>query len=100
MFLDGPEAKARDAVHVLFAGEKVRSKDLVPAPDVEQAEVTAEFRLIALEPLVRMQLASFHREDRMHLRDFLDVGLIDATWLNLLPPPLAERLQQLLDHPE
>src|SRR6185295_5363041 len=24
MFLDGPEAKARDAVHVLMAGEKVR----------------------------------------------------------------------------
>src|ERR1700730_18021457 len=24
MFLDGPNAKARDAVHVLFAGEKVR----------------------------------------------------------------------------
>src|SRR5499427_5388292 len=25
MFLDGPGAKARDAVHVIFAGEKVRS---------------------------------------------------------------------------
>ncbi len=24
MFLDGPDAKARDAVHVVFAGEKVR----------------------------------------------------------------------------
>src|SRR4051812_37518722 len=24
MFLDGPAAKARDAVHVIFAGEKVR----------------------------------------------------------------------------
>src|SRR5947209_12229948 len=24
MFLDGPKAKARDAVHVIFAGEKVR----------------------------------------------------------------------------
>src|ERR1700738_1567805 len=24
MFLDGPNAKARDAVHVVFAGEKVR----------------------------------------------------------------------------
>src|SRR3954467_6121837 len=27
MFLDGPEAKARDAVHILFAGERVRSED-------------------------------------------------------------------------
>ena len=32
MFLDGPGAKTRDAVHVLFAGEKVRAEDLVPAP--------------------------------------------------------------------
>src|SRR5688500_12325907 len=28
MFLDGPDAKARDAVHVLFAGENVRPADL------------------------------------------------------------------------
>ena len=27
MFLDGPDAKARDAVHVIFAGEKVRKDD-------------------------------------------------------------------------
>src|ERR671919_805255 len=34
MFLDGPDAKARDAVHVLFASEKVRPDDPLPAPDV------------------------------------------------------------------
>lgn len=34
MFLDGPSAKARDAVHVIFAGEKVRPEDAVPSPDV------------------------------------------------------------------
>src|SRR6185503_5345913 len=32
MFLDGPEAKARDAVHVLFAGEKVRPDYAAAAP--------------------------------------------------------------------
>ncbi len=36
MFLDGPGAKARDAVHVLFAGERVRADDCVPAPQVER----------------------------------------------------------------
>src|ERR1700736_269034 len=30
MFLDGPGAKARDAVHVIFAAEKVRPEDAVP----------------------------------------------------------------------
>src|SRR6267142_4822359 len=38
MFLDGPNAKARDAVHVLFAGEKVHPDDPAPAPDVSEAE--------------------------------------------------------------
>src|SRR2546423_14296323 len=29
MFLDGPDAKARDAVHVIFAAEKIRADDPV-----------------------------------------------------------------------
>src|SRR6516162_1585889 len=40
MFLDGPRAKARDAVHIIFAGERVRSEDPVPAPEVNESEVT------------------------------------------------------------
>src|SRR5437763_2906999 len=34
MFLDGPDAKARDAVHIVFADEKVRPKYSQPAPGV------------------------------------------------------------------
>src|SRR6185437_12971990 len=34
MFLDGPEAKARDAVHLVFASEKVRPDYPTTAPDV------------------------------------------------------------------
>src|SRR6188768_2750829 len=32
MFLDGPDAKARDAVHIIFAGENVTPDEPVPAP--------------------------------------------------------------------
>ena len=32
MFLDGPGTKARDAVHVLFAAEKVRARRLSAVP--------------------------------------------------------------------
>jgi hypothetical protein len=42
MFLDGPGAKARDAVHLIFTGEKVRADDATPAPDVTESE-TARF---------------------------------------------------------
>ena len=33
-FLDGPEANPRDAVHIVFANEKVKPKDLEFTADV------------------------------------------------------------------
>lgn len=100
LFLDGPQAKARDAVHVVFAGEKVRPEYVVPAPDVSESEPAAGFRVLTLEALVRMKLTSFRDKDRMHVRDLLDVGLIDASWCDRLPPELAVRLRELLANPE
>jgi hypothetical protein len=100
MFLDGPDAKARDAVHVVFAGEKVRPEYALPAPDVNESEVSGGSRVLLLEPLVRMKLTSFRDKDRMHLRDFLDVGLVNASWRDRMPAELAARLQELLDTPE
>src|SRR6266571_4383723 len=58
LFLDGPEAKARDAVHVVFAGEKVRPEYPEPAPDVADSEDAETFRLLSLDALVRMKLTS------------------------------------------
>ena len=100
MFLDGLEAKARDAVHVVFSGEKVRPEYLLPVPDVADAERTPEFRLLNLEPLVRMKLTSFRRKDQVHVLDLAEVGLVDETWLNRFPPALSERLRELLDSPD
>ncbi len=100
MFLDGPDAKARDAVHIVFAGEKVRSDYLIEAPLVDQSELAEGFRLLQLEPLVKMKLTSFRLKDQVHILDMIEVGLIDRSWLPRLPQPLAERLQQLLDNPD
>ncbi len=100
MFLDGPNAKARDAVHVLFAREKVRPESLAASPDVADSQKADQFRLISLEALVRMKLTSFRDKDRTHLRDMLEVGLIDASWLSRFSVALRERLQQLIDSPE
>src|SRR5271154_5536805 len=49
MFLDGPQAKARDAVHIVLAGEKVRPQYLEAAPDVSEAEDAPLFRIVTLE---------------------------------------------------
>jgi Uncharacterised nucleotidyltransferase len=100
MFLDGPDAKARDAVHVIFAGEKVRREYLLPTPQLSESEAAQDFRVLSLEALVRMKLTSFRDKDRTHLRDFIDIGTIDETWPAKLPPELAARLQELLNTPD
>ena len=100
MFLDGPTAKARDAVHVVFAMEKVRPDYLTPVPDVSESEDAETFRLLALDALVRMKLTSFCDKDRVHVRDLMAVGLVDEAWLERVPTPLRSRLQHLLDHPD
>jgi hypothetical protein len=100
MFLDGPDAKARDAVHVVFAGEKVKQDSLTPSPDVEESKATATCRILNLDALVQMKLTSFRRKDQVHLLDMVDVGLIDQSWVERLPLELGSRLQEILDNPE
>ncbi len=100
MFLDGPDAKARDAVHVVFAGERVRPEYALPAPDVLESEESEAFRVLRLDALVRMKLTSYRDKDRTHLRDLIGVGLIDESWVASLPRELALRLQSLLDTPD
>jgi hypothetical protein len=97
LFLDGPEAKARDAVHIVFAGEKVRPDYVLPAPDVTESEPADAFRVLRLDALVRMKLTSFRLKDKVHLMDLLEVDLIDDTWFGRLPSELAARLQELID---
>ena len=58
------------------------------------------FELVPLEDLVKMKLTSFRDKDRMHLRDLMSVGLVDASWLCRVGGVLAERLQMILDDPE
>lgn len=99
MFLDGPDAKARDAVHVVFSGERVHPDYVEPVPSIDECELIDNVRTISLEALVRMKLTSFRDKDRVHLRDMLDVGLIDASWLPKFSLPLQARLQELIDDP-
>ena len=100
MFLDGPDARARDAVHIVFAAEKVRAHYPEAVPDVAESEKTETFYTLSLDALVRMKLTSFRDKDRVHLRDLMEVGLVDETWLERLSAVLRPRLQELLDNPE
>jgi hypothetical protein len=100
MFLDGPDAKARDAVHVIFSGEKVREEYVAAVPDVDEFTSFKTYRVLSLEALVRMKLTSYRDKDRTHLRDMLDVGLIDVTWPAKYSSELGARLQHLIDTPD
>ncbi len=67
---------------------------------IEESEATNFFRVVALEPLVKMKLTSFRLKDRVHILDMIDVGLIDESWLEGMPPELADRLTEFLENPE
>lgn len=97
LFIDGPEGSVRSGIHVVFAGEKVRGDYLLPAPEIGESEPGPEFPVLTLAALVRMKLTSFRLKDQVHLLDLLEVGLIDKTWCDRVPPELSERLKQLIE---
>ncbi len=99
-FLDGPDAKPSESIHLLFAGEKVRAEHPIPAPSLSTIDDPAGYRVITLEALVHMKLLSNRDKDRTHLRDLISVGLVDRSWLVKLPPVLAQRLRAILDTPD
>jgi hypothetical protein len=99
MFLDGPAAGPRDAVHIVFANEKVHEPELLPSPDVEPHEQADTYRISTLENLVKMKLTAYRLKDRVHLQDLLAVGLIDSAWLGRVPHELRSRLEEVLANP-
>jgi hypothetical protein len=97
MFLERSDPNPRKAVHLLWAGEKVRPEHPLPSPAVEE-RVTLEpgHHVVSLAGLVRMKLMSNRDQDRVHLRDLIEVGLAGRDLLATLPPDLAGRLEALL----
>lgn len=100
LFLDGPKASPRQAVHITFADEIVKRGEPAANPSVHESIEKGPFRVINLDALVRIKLTAYRDKDRTHLRDLLGVGLIDRSWLAKLPPVLAARLQTLIDTPD
>ncbi len=99
LFLDGPDGKARDGVHLIFDGETVRPGEPLPNPPVTDSVAAGEYQVLSLRALVQIKLTAYRDKDRTHLRDLLEVGLVDASWLSLYPPELADRLRALIETP-
>jgi hypothetical protein len=97
MFLEPSDPNPRHAVHLVWAGEKVRPEYDTLAPGIdERLALEAGKQVVSLAGLVRMKLQSHRDQDRVHLRDLIDVGLVGRDLLAGLPPELAARLDVLL----
>lgn len=100
VFLDGPDGKPSQGLHILLAGRKVRPEYVSPTPNVDQAIEINQKRIVELQALVEMKLNSYRRKDQTHLQDMIQIGLIDRSWPSRFPTQLGKRLQLLLDDPD
>jgi hypothetical protein len=96
MFLDRQSPNPRHAVHLVWAGEKVRPEYEVPSPDVDQRQTISSISAVSLPGLVLMKLLANRDQDRVHLRDMIGAGLVGRELLEGLPASLAKRLETLL----
>ncbi|HEV3340568.1 MAG TPA: nucleotidyl transferase AbiEii/AbiGii toxin family protein [Pirellulales bacterium] len=97
MFLDRADPHPKRAVHLLWSGEKVRPEYPLPSPRVDERQTLQPgVYVVPLVGLVQMKLMANRDQDRVHLRDLIDVGLVHRAMLTGLPRELASRLETLL----
>ena len=97
MFIDRNDANPRHGVHLVWAGEYVRPGEVFPSPGIdERTTLPGGQEVVSLVALVTMKLTANRDQDRVHLRDMIDTGLVERQLVDDLPPPLSERLDALL----
>ena len=100
IFRDGPDGRPSESVRLLFSGERYHPSNLLKLPEIDTVYDPASFHVITLQSLAEMKLVANRAIDNVHIRDLIGVGLIEASWLDKLPPELAERLKQILETPD
>ena len=97
MFLQRSDPNPRRGVHLVWAGECIRPNDRHASPTIDERHILDPgVSVVSLAGLVRMKLNADRDRDRVHLRDMIEVGLIDRSFLGDLPSELADRLDPLL----
>lgn len=98
VFLDPKSKKVEDAVHVLLAGEKVKSSDPVPAPDVSESIRIDNISYPNINALLRMKLTANRNKDKAHIDLLIEHGLVNMDEIAKLPAPLGARLLDLFQN--
>lgn len=102
MLLPHGEVKARNAIHLVFSGERTAATQAVPNPPLRPEYVSVHETDIAVIPvrdLVEMKLSNNRDIDRVHVRDLDSVGLITPQIESALPAILFSRLQEIRSNP-
>ncbi len=96
MLVDAHEPKARSAVHIVFAEEKVRPEYVDEVPGISHPERSKRGYWIApVADLVRMKLTSFRLKDKVHVQDLDSARLITAEVEGALSEVLRGRLAEV-----
>ncbi len=98
MLLYGPTESARNAVHLIFSGERVRPTQATPNPPIQPVQKQIQGKGVMVIPvadLVRMKLSSYRDKDRVHVRSMDAAGLITVDIEKTLSHELASRLSHV-----
>ena len=95
MFVDANNPRASAAVHLLFAGERVRPDDLEAVPFSLPEQSPGGFMIAPVVDLVHMKLTSFRLKDQVHIQDFDHAGLITPEIEQTLSASLLARLGEV-----
>jgi len=98
MLLYGETTSARNAIHLLFSGERVKESQLEAHPGIRPVRTGLhgqEFLVIPVVDLVRMKLNSNRDKDRVHVRGMDAAGLIDSVIESALSDEQTLRLAHI-----
>lgn len=98
MFVEKHDPVPSRAVHVLFAGEKIRPDYRYPVPECVNLHASAEgVPAIGLDDLLVMKLQSNRARDRAHIIDLHNIGLLSESVMRRVPPDLQPRLREIIE---
>jgi hypothetical protein len=91
-----PEQVLAEAVHLLFVGEKSKTTQPLPHPELHPEEKRMFGLAIPVAPvrdLLQMKLSALRPKDLVHIEILDEAGLITPALERQLPPMLQDRLQ-------
>ena len=95
MLVDAQNPKAKTAIHLIMAGERVRPDYPEPTPAIGTGEMIMGARITSIDHLLTMKLTSFRLKDQVHVQDLDGAGLITKSMEDALSPLLRERLAKV-----